>query len=310
MTVFPLTVELSTVNTAVLTALRFLLADARIAVTLRRAPRPMRLPIPGVLRIEPASRVRRSLTLLWKASPACSTPSVRGFHPSLLSECRSDAWLRSSAALPTFARFGVPDWERNWVLVDHDISVEPGAAQALTGLQSVQLHRLARPSVARWQPESVSWLGTRRVAEALLGHVDAVIARPGPLWWDAAAANVPVFCPEPVSAVEQAVLDQRLSHIVPAHLARRSSFWRELVRHIIDGQQPETWGTLSWLSNAAASRSELDDSDLARVRRKMLKLRRDPIAFFRDSRLPFALVLSESLARSRSAAKSASVAGS
>src|SRR5690606_29939547 len=119
--------------------------------------------------------------------------------------------------------------------VANEVAADRKSIEALTGLRPVQLQRIAEPIIVR-KPDTVVWPASRSVVEALLGQVHAIVCRPGPLWWDAAAANIPVFCPEPLTAVESEVAARRLAHVVPSRLVECEEFWQSVVSDVLNGR--------------------------------------------------------------------------
>src|SRR5690606_3903993 len=128
-------------------ALRLLCKDPRIKPIVRRAPREVARPDAGVLRIEPASYVRSSLTLLWGGSLSHSGTTSQSLDYSVLAA--EGAWLRAAAPLPAFFRLGTPDPARKWVLVANEVAADRKSIEALTGLRPVQLQRIAEPIIVR-----------------------------------------------------------------------------------------------------------------------------------------------------------------
>jgi hypothetical protein len=117
---------------------------------------------------------------------------------------------------------------------------------------------------------------------SLLGHVDVVVASPGPLAWDAARTGVPVLAPSrhPIPA-EQA--RRRLARLVPSALARNPGFWHSIGNDLVEARYGD-WRTDEWVLRARALREACSERP-SRLRRKFRKFQRDPHKFWLDSTL-------------------------
>jgi hypothetical protein len=127
----------------------------------------------------------------------------------------------------------------------------------------------------------VSWLPTPGIVASLLGRVQAVVTPPGALAWDAARAGVPVYPPLPAAGDLRALARQRLAATLPALLASDPDFLVALLTSLLEQSEPGPFGTAAWLRQAYAT--PRGSPPEARWRRKLLKLRRDPLAFWADS---------------------------
>lgn len=285
-----LTIELPSPSVATLRAVEALLREPRLKAKLRVIRAPRTAPSSGVLRIESASLVRPVLTVLWGDEQALEH-SPEDARVALSREIWADdaapePWRVTAEPLPTRARvLGRPDRDRPWVLMAPSVRMTPAQAAALTGAEDCQLHfiGLAAPS---GPGRPVCWLPQRRAISALLGKVDAVIAPPGPLAWDAERAGVPVFQPPARDSLPTELMDRRLTRTVPATLVGDANFWRRVADGLLGGTGFE-WGTAAWVLHARARANEPRHPShrfkLGSARRKLGKLRRDPAAFWADS---------------------------
>ena len=298
----PLVVEISWPSRAVLRALGYLARDTRLRVSVRRVKAPQALPEPGVLRIEPASLLFPALSLAWgDLGDAGKIPAecmdIQTALSALVWESRGsgwgpgpgeidDLWIQTAGPLPRYARFGTPDPERPWVLLasNRRSSTEERSLIELAGLEDAQLHQFLATSHASLAPDHVVWLPLRRTAVALLGHVDAVLGAPGPLTWDATRLGVRVIHRR-TSTELAALVSMKLRSVVPPRLVEHAEFWKGLATDLVRGQAGDTWGTLAWVREARAltDSEQRKNSAISRLRRKVLKLQRDPRAFFLDS---------------------------
>ncbi len=283
----PITVQVVSLHPAVLRAATFLRNHPRLRVNVIARSGATTLPSDGVLRIEPGSRLEPVLTLLWggyKAPAAEVQRSARvGLSAAVLNRGPTGyEWSGRARPLPSRSRFGFPDESRPWVLVAPHARVSRDRIAALTGLSDPQLHYLS-PRPAAIVAGSVCWLPTRHVLLSLLGRVHAVVASQGPLAWDAARLGVPVFEPEPVRALSAASVERRLSSMVPAKLLGDREFWECIGSQLADGASD--WGTVAWTLRARGAHPKPVGLLASAWPRKLLKLRRDPVGFWSDSKV-------------------------
>lgn len=290
---FRLIVELGALKPELLRIARFLGSDPRVEISTRRVRAPHALPQGRVLRLEAASCVAPLVSVLWGEEPLGSRSSAREVADAALGVSRAcwvtthepELWYRTSRPLPERARLGAPAKDRPWVLVAPQLRVDAPALSELTGLHQAQPHFLRLTRAAR-QQRGVAWLPTRSVLASLLGHVDAVVAASGPLAWDALRAGTPVFAPVTDAGASAEASRQRLARIVPAQLVGSREFWRSLVSQLLDGSFASEWGTGAWLLQARSRTArKANPSPWEHAQRRLLKLRRDPEAFWADSKL-------------------------
>jgi hypothetical protein len=240
-------------------------------------------PEPGTLRIEPASLVSQALVIAWG-----SAPIEAGDQSDLLLGAHSviwagppfrEAWERLAVPLPRAAHVGRIDNDRPWVVVEPSLL---DWARSQDELRDAQLHHLGTPRRAPARGVAY-WRSSPAVVASLLGRASAVVARPGPLAWDALRANRQVLAPPSPGNTSPTARDGwQLAHIVPDPLALHPPFWEGLARALAEERPPAIGGTAAWLR---ASRELAEPSDAPpRLLRKLRKLQRDPAAFLRDSR--------------------------
>ncbi len=275
-----LTVEISRTSPAVLRVLTYLLRDPRLTVNPRLIRGHEPVPRGRVLRIEPGSLVEPVLTLGWGEDTATEHDGNDvdvALNSAIWSADGLDSWRLTSAPLPRRVRFGHPDERRPWVLVAPGVDATLVTVERLTALHAAQTHHIS----PRGMPaDAVLWPPTGHGIASLLGHVDAVLAPPGPLAWDAARVGVPVLAPERPQ-IPADLVERQLSRTVPALLAQEREFWNALVGSLLAGEVEPSWGTASWVRQARQRRA--DSQGEPRWQRKLLKFQRDPAAFWADS---------------------------
>jgi hypothetical protein len=283
----PLVLELGDLNASVIRAAAFLLRDRRIAWSVRIVASPQELPGSNVLRLEAGSMVRPLVTVVWGGDGAMSTATQKSLAltQAVWFEANpNERWKRSSAPLPERSFYGTPDQERPWVLLAPGLRVDSTALEHTTGLSNPQLH-LLRPRQAVSHRHAVYWWPSRSVLASLLGHVDAVVAPNGPLAWDALRIGAPHFAISERGGVSPELADRRLARLVPETLVQDRAFWQSLVTQMLDGTSSSRWGTTHWL-HLARERAHLRSGNGGlRIARKLRKLKRDPVAFFNDSKV-------------------------
>jgi hypothetical protein len=288
-----LTLELGGVDAPLLRAALLLHRDPRLRVKLRLVASPTRLPASGVLRIELGSSVHPLVTVLWGDEPADPSTAGQSEQAALGASAacwstanRHESWYRIARSLPDWTRIGKPAARQPWVLLAPGAGVDAEQVKRLTGLPNAQLHFLS-PFGATPARGDVIWWGTRDVLESLLGHVDAVVAPNGPLAWDAQRIGTPVFDPGTSAGVPLNLGLLRLARLVPQELVADAEFWRVLASGLLHGFAASDWGTLPWLrlARARSLKQMANPAVSQRIRRKLLKLRRDPLGFWADSKL-------------------------
>jgi hypothetical protein len=289
---YQLTLELGGLHPVLLRAALVLHRDPRLRVTTRLVRSSYSMPDARVLRLELGSVVRPLVTVLWNdGSEANECELAKDAAAGASRACwyatnGNETWQRLATPLPNQARIGTPAIHRPWVLVAPEIRVHPRRLEDVTGMLHAQAHRL-RLTRTSLGDDGVVWLPSRRAIESLLGHVDAVLAPSGPLAWDAARANVPVFAAEGSKGTPPDLTACRLARVVPEQLASDEEFWRGLVADILNGSGAVAWGTRNWL-RLAHSRplpQAVKPSRPSPFRRKLRKLRRNPHGFWADSKL-------------------------
>jgi hypothetical protein len=286
-----LTIELPSPNVTTLRAVERLLREPRLKARVRVTRAPSHAPSAGVLRIESASVVRPVLTVLWGDEPI--SEAVPGDVRMALSReiwtdhAAPEAWRITAAPLPDRGRlYGTPDPRRPWVLVAPGLRVSSTQVAELTRAHDAQLHFVGLASATR-ENGAVCWLPRRSVLSALLGNVEAVLAPPGPLAWDAERAGVPVFQVGAEPGVPAELVARRLTRTVPTALVADPRFWQRLATDVLGDAGSSQWGTVAWLLHAREQakehRRESHPFKLASAKRKLRKLRRDPAAFWADS---------------------------
>ena len=282
MTVLPVTLELSSLNVLPIKALARILLDRRLSVTVRVMASRDRdtLPEPGVLRVLPASFIEPALSLLWggDSDHHDARDHELGLSPAVWTS-GWDRWLHQ-ADTPRALR-GIPDYSRPWVLVGPSVLGSVDEVRARAGIPGAQLHFLSvtgRPSEG-----SVVWLPTARPAQFLLFRVEAVLARRGALAFDAVRSGLPVVIDGPSGPSAEQVGVSAACNVVPETVVHDSRFWNSVADRLAGAGRTNGWGTRWWvLQGRDAVRSR---SGLSRWARKLEKWRRDPISFWRDSRL-------------------------
>lgn len=247
---------------------------------------------PGVLRLERASLVSPAVSVL--AHPATHCPASEALGRSEAAwtapDGRFEPWRLRAAPLPAL-HWGRPDPQRGWALVARTALRHREAIVAQAEALGLQLHVMG--AAPRWRGTgAVCWGTGPRGLASLLGRVDVVFAPPGPLAWDALRAGARVIDPSPPGTSHARLAGHRLANVVPPALVGDAAFWRALMG---DAREPETprapWGTRAWFEAAQARLGKASPSQRNRVertKRKLMKLRRDPHAFFADSRyVPF-----------------------
>jgi hypothetical protein len=287
----PVTVQVSPLSPASLRAASALRAHPRLRVQIAPSRFASVDPRGRVLRIEPGSRLEPVLTLLWGAHRPVEPEMLRrearlGLSAAILSGGPSGyEWSGRARPLPSRACIGTPDPERPWVLVAPHAQVDGATVAAATGLTDPQLHYLT-PRQISMESSPVCWLPTRSVLLSLLGRVHAVVASQGPLAWDAARIGVPVIEPEPVRALPAARVERRLSCMMPSRLLDDDGFWKSIGDQLAFGVEPDDWGTTAWTLRARDTLPSRPGQLMAGTwQRKLLKLKRDPAAFWADSKV-------------------------
>ncbi len=283
------TIEFGSWGLTTLGIARRLMREPQLRARLRLADTPEQAPGPGVLRIESASLVRPLVTVLWGDEPA-HEPSAEDLCVALSREVWSDvqtpeSWRLTAGPLPRGLRLGETDPDRPWVLIAPGVATTLAQVEALSKLQDAQLHVLGMSS-PKDDRHVVRWLPRRRVICSLLGQVDAVIAPPGPLAWDAARVGVPVFDPASAPGLPPELAARRLARTVPAALVGDPGFWEQLARDVSSGVRSPRWGTIRWLLQAREKPRTVANTKFSgpsNLNRKLGKLRRDPRAFWSDS---------------------------
>jgi hypothetical protein len=276
----PVTVELPSPNVLPLKALTPLLLDRRLRVSLRRSKGSDLLPEPGVLRVLPASFIEPALSLLWgdESSYYDARDHELGSSPAVWTS-GWDRWLHQADAPRAFR--GTPDYSKPWVLVGPSVPGSVDGVRTRAGIPDAQLHFLS----AKWRAteDSVVWLPTARAARFLLPRVAAVVATRGPLALDAVRSGLPVVIAGPLAPGTDQTWALAACNVVPEAVQRDPRFWSSVADRLAGAERGSGWGTRAWvLQSRNAVRSS---SGLPRWTRKLEKWRRDPVAFWRDSRL-------------------------
>jgi hypothetical protein len=278
-----LTVELTVWTPAVGRAVAYLMQDRRLALSFRVVRKGLKFPEGRVLRIERGSLVRPVLTVLWgrdELAGSVQRDIALALNPVVWSDhSEVEHWRLLGRPLPDHRCLGTPDPSRPWVLVAPGIRANPRAIETATGLHDPQLHFLGAGQVL--SRGAVRWLATRNTVASLLGHADAVFTPEGPLAWDAARAGVPVAISPGRHSVPAELAQRRLSRTVPALLSGDRTFWVTLATSLLEGDALAPWGTADWLRQAHERRPAIPSQP--RWKLKLLKLRRDPRAFWADS---------------------------
>ena len=276
--------ELDVTSSAVRRAAWLLLRDRRV----RFVPRLLGSALPArgpVLRLEPGSRAYGLVSVLWgEDEPREDTAQQAAVGSSRAVWAPGggrESWQDIARPLPGRASYGTPDFERPWVLLGQGAAWQPDAVARHTGLTNAQPH-LLDPRGLR-APDAVWWLSTRRTLRSLLGHVDALIAEPGPLTWDAARVGLPTWSADGVAAPASALESRRLARLVPESLVGDADFWRQLVDDLLRGDC-SLWGTQQWLELARERAAARERAWPQRLKRKLGKLRRDPRGVWAEAR--------------------------
>lgn len=286
-----LTIEVTAPGLVTMRAVKELLREPRLKANLRLNLTPRAQPGAGVLRIESASVVRPVLSVLWgdeqQREPAASDIRVALSQEIWADGKNHEPWRVTAAPMPERSKLlGQPDLSRPWVLVAAGVTLSPEQVAAVTGIREPQLHFLGF-GPASGNDRAVRWLPKRAVVSALLGNVDAVVAPPGPLAWDAARAGVPVFHPTFAPRMPPGLATRRLTRLVPTALVGDSAFWRGLAADLLTDAPSSPWGTAAWMLEGRARATHRAHgqsvSKLTTATRKLRKLRNDPVAFWNDS---------------------------
>jgi hypothetical protein len=276
----PVTVELSSPNVLPIKGLARILLDRRLRVSVRVSSDRDSLPERGVLRVLPASFIEPALSLLWgdESSHYDSRDHQLGLSPAVWTS-GWDRWLHQTDAPRTLR--GTPDYGKPWVLVGPSVPGSVDDVRARAGIAGAQLHFFSAPR--RALQDSVVWRPTARTARFLLSRIDAVLARRGALAFDGERSGLPVVVEGAAGPdVEQAWVSAACN-VVPEALQHDPRFWNSVADRLAGAGRAHGWGTRAWvLQSRDAVRSQ---SGLTRWARKLEKWRRDPVAFWRDSRL-------------------------
>lgn len=261
--------------------------------------------------VQPASLVSVAVSVHCPGilPPPLSEPAIALALTEIVhwSDSCKETWRALSTPLPK-PRSGRMAWERPWALVDRALVTrraqangrsmghewnDPRVAEVLRGPPALQLHCVGR-SLA--PPDWVTWPDRKELVASLLGKVHVVLAPPGPLAWDATRSGLRVLRPVSPSKRELGEERIRLAHTLPAALAVSEAHWREILSNLLAERFDEDhWGTMQWcrqaICSAESSTRVRHGSPIGRVRRRLLKLQRDPEAFFRESKLPFTRAL-------------------
>jgi hypothetical protein len=276
----PVTLELSSPNVLPIKALARLVLDRRLRVSVRASSDHNALPARGVLRVLPASFIEPALSLLWgdESDHYDARDHEVGSSPAVWTS-GWDRWLHQ-ADTPRALR-GIPDYSKPWVLVGPSVSGSVDSVRARVGIPGAQVHFL---SATRRAPEdSVVWLPTARAARFLLFRVEAVLARPGALAFDAERSGLPLVVEGLLGPGAERTWVAAACNVVPQAVQHDPRFWSSVADRLAGAGRANGWGTRSWvLQSRETVRSQ---SELTHWARKLEKWRRDPIAFWRDSRL-------------------------
>jgi hypothetical protein len=276
----PVTLELSSPNVLPVKALATILLDRRLRVRVRACSDRDALPERGVLRVLPASFIEPALSLLWggDSDHYDARDHELGLSPAVWTS-GWDRWLHQ-ADTPRALR-GTPDYSKPWVLVGPSVSGSVDSVHERVEIPGAQLHFL---SATRRAPEaSVVWLPTARAARFLLSRVEAVLARRGALAFDGERLGLPVVVEGGAGLGAEQTWISAACNVVPEAVQRDPRFWSSVADRLAGAGRGNGWGTRSWvLQGRNTARSH---SGLTRWARKLEKWRRDPVAFWRDSRL-------------------------
>ncbi len=282
MTRLPVTVELSSPNILPLKALARLVLDRRLRVSVRACASSDRdtLPARGVLRVFPASFIEPALSLLWEDES--SHYDARDHELGLSAAVWTSGWDRwfYQADAPRALR-GTPDYSKPWVLVGPSVPGNVDGLRARVGIPGAQLHFLS--ATGRAPEDSVAWLPTARATRFLLSRVEAVLARRGALAFDGERSGLPVVVEGSAGPAAEQTWVAAACNVVPQGVQHDPRFWSSVADRLAGAGRANGWGTRSWvLQSRDAVRSQ---AGLTRWARKLDKWRRDPVAFWQDSRL-------------------------
>lgn len=276
----PVTLELPSPSVLPMKALATLLLDRRLSVSVRAFGEREASPKPGVLRVLRASFIEPALSLLW--GDECSQYDARdhelGLSPVVWTS-GWDRWLYQADATSAFR--GTPDYGKPWVLVGPSVRGSAKSLCARVGIPGAQLHFLS--ATRRPAEDSVSWLPTARAARFLLPRVVALLATRGALALDGVRSGLPVIIEEPPQPDAEQTWALAPCNVVPHALQQAPRFWTGVANRLAGDEATTSWGTRAWvLQSRDIVRSP---KGLTRWTRKLDKWRRDPVAFWRDSRL-------------------------
>lgn len=280
MTKLPVTLELSSPNVLPLQALARIVLDRRLRVRVRACSDRDALPERGVLRVLPASFIEPALSLLWggDSDRYDARDHELGLSPAVWTS-GGDRWLHQ-ADTPRALR-GIPDYSRPWVLVGPSVPGSVDSVRERVEIPSAQLHFLS--VTGRAPADSVVWLPTARAARFLLSRVEAVLARRGALAFDAERSGLPVVVEGEAGLGAEQTSVSAACNVVPEALQHDPRFWNSVADRLAGAAPASGWGTRSWvLQSRDAVRPQ---TGLSRWARKLEKWRRDPVSFWRDSRL-------------------------
>ena len=283
MTRVPVTIELSSPNVLPIKALARILLDRRLRVNVRAwaSSDCDALPERGVLRVLPASFIEPALSLLWgdESGHYDARDHEVGLSPAVWTS-GWDRWLYRADGPRAFR--GTPDYGKPWLLVGPSVAGSVESVRARAGISDAQLHFLS--ATRRASDGSVVWLPTARTARFLLSRVDALVARRGALAFDGVRSGLPVVVVEGPSGrgAEQAWL-RAACNVVPEAVQHDPRLWSSVADRLAGAGGAHGWGTRSWvLQSRDTVRSQ---SAFTHWARKLEKWRRDPVSFWRDSRL-------------------------
>jgi hypothetical protein len=276
----PVTLELSSPNVLPMKVLARILLDRRLRVSVRAIREHDTVPQRGVLRVLPASFIEPALSLLWgdDGSRYDARDHELGLSPAVWTS-GWDRWLYQ-ADTPRALR-GIPDYSKPWALVGPSVPGSVDSVRTRVAIPGAQLHFLS--ATRRGPDDSVVWLPTPRAARFLLSRVEAVLARPGAMAFDAERAGLPVLVEAPSGPNTEQVWASAACNVVPAALLHDPTFWSSVADRLAGAGPASGWGTRAWvLQSRDTVRSP---SGLTRWARKLEKWRRDPVSFWRDSRI-------------------------
>lgn len=186
-----------------------------------------------------------------------------------------EPWRDLSAPLDTLPHLGRPQPNRPWAL-----ALEP------TPTDGAQLHILgALPG--RVDGEAVWWPRLSHVAAPLLGHASVVLAQETPLAYDAVRSGVALRGGGDGHDLPLGTL----AGLIPPSLLQDPTLWEfvaEQARGLREGDHmPVPLFTPRWVAHGRdriRACADAPPSSMALARRRLAKLRRDPVAFFSDSK--------------------------